>query len=122
MRRGRDASCRPCREDLASADGGEAPVAHRVLARLGNLAAPRAERRVEEQRVVAEAAGPARRARDDALDDALDEGFPAARLGERDEAPEAGGASRRRHPAKRGEERIAPARVVEAGPAVAGGD
>src|SRR6266404_2890314 len=68
-----------------------AAMAHAVLDLGRELAERAAQRRVEEQRVVAEAAGAARRLDDPPLHDALHHTLAAARLDQRDDAAEARG-------------------------------
>jgi hypothetical protein len=87
-------------------------MAHRVLHRGRELGERRFQRRVEEERVVAEATGAAGGGEELALDHAVHRGAGAG-AAERDDAAEAGGAFGRGHPRDGGEQRAA-AGVVEA--------
>src|SRR5213594_1214363 len=71
------------------------------------------ERRVEEDRVVAEAVAPAWRIGDDTIDESLGRVLAAGRIHERDDAAEARRPLGGRDVAERLEEQGAPARVVE---------
>jgi hypothetical protein len=74
-----------------------AAMAYALLLRVRELGESATERRIEEERIVSEAAGPTRRLRDHALDDALDDLLGFSWAGQGNRAAEARGPPRRSH-------------------------
>src|SRR5438309_9042631 len=96
-----------------------AAVIHPMLLGGRELAERAAERRIEEDGVVAESASAARRLADDAVDGALDDLLASRQIHQRDDAAEARGAPRGRHAAQALEQQRVAAGVVETGSAEA---
>ena len=93
-----EARSRRGKQPLAGAVTRLGAVADAVLLLGGELGEAAPEQRVEEQRIVAEAAGAARRVQQETLDHAFDRGLaPAARADDGDEAAEARGPLLPRH-------------------------
>src|SRR5690242_944529 len=93
---------------------GQPAMADSRLLRVRELPERPAERRIEEHRIVAESRIAARRLGDDALGDTLHDLFGASAAGQRDDAAEARGPTRRWHAAKPLEQERPAAAVVEA--------
>src|SRR5687768_18162629 len=96
-------------------------MADRALLVVPELSERSPRRRVEEDGVVAEAAGATRCWRDEALDDALDDASVRRPVDDRDHAPEACRPALRRHPAEPLQQKRDAAGVVETRPAEARG-
>ena len=89
-------------------------MAHLRLFMLRELGERSAERRIVEERIVAEAAAPARRGEDHALDHALHDTLGPRGIDQGDDAAKSGAAARLLHAIERGEQARAAAGVVQA--------